>query len=46
MNKDFSVLVLGRALPEQARVRVIVGRDILDIYSVCFDGVQKEIEIT
>jgi len=46
LNKDFSVLVLGRDLPEQARVRAIVGRDILDIYKVCFDGVQKEIEIT
>jgi len=46
LNKDFSVLVLGRDLPEQATVKAIVGRDILDKYIICFDGVKKEIEIT
>lgn len=46
LNKDFSVLILGRDLPEQAIVNAIVGRDILDKYKVCFDGVRKEIEIT
>ena len=45
-NKDFSVLVLGRDLPEQAIVKAIVGRDILDKYKTCFDGVRKQIEIT
>lgn len=46
LNKEFSVLVLGRDLPEQAVVKAIVGRDILDKYKVCFNGVRKEIEIT
>lgn len=46
LNKDFSVLVLGRNLPEQAIVRAIVGRDILDKYRICFDGTRKEIEVT
>jgi len=46
LNKEFSVLVLGKDFPEQAIVRAIVGRDILDKYRVCFDGVRKEIEIT
>ena len=46
LNKEFSVLVLGRDLPEQAMVKAIVGRDILDKYRVCFDGMRKEIEIT
>lgn len=46
LNKDFSVLVLGRDLPEQAIVKAIVGRDILDKYKVCFNGMRKEIEIT
>ena len=46
LNKDFSVLVLGRNLPEQAMVKAIVGRDILDKYKVCFDGTRKEMEIT
>ena len=46
LNEDFSVLVLGRDLPEQAMVKAIVGRDILDKYKVCFDGIRKEVEIT
>ena len=46
LNKDFSVLVLGRDLPEQANIKAIVGRDILDKHKVCFDGIRKEIEIT
>ncbi|KPV63621.1 MAG: hypothetical protein AOA66_0753 [Candidatus Bathyarchaeota archaeon BA2] len=44
LNKEFSVLVLGRGLPEQAIIKAIVGRDILDKYKVCFDRIQKEIE--
>jgi len=44
-EKDFSILVFGRDLPEQATVKTIVGRDILDNYEVCFDGKAKEIEI-
>jgi len=46
LNKDFPVLVLGRNLPKQAIVNAIVGRDILDKYKVCFDGVKEEIDIT
>lgn len=46
LNKEFSVLVLGKDLPEQAVVKAIVGRDILDAYRACFDGIKKEIEIT
>lgn len=46
LNKEFSVLVLGRDLPEQAMVKAIVGRDILDKYRVCFDGIRKQIETT
>jgi hypothetical protein len=46
LNRDFSVLVIARDLPEQAIVKAIVGRDILDKYKVCFDGVKKEIDIT
>jgi predicted aspartyl protease len=46
LNKEFSVLVLGKDLPEQAVVKAIVGRDILDEYRACFDGIKKEIEIT
>lgn len=46
LNRDFSVLVLGRDLPEQATVKAIVGRDILDRYRICFDGARKEMEIT
>jgi hypothetical protein len=46
LNKEFSVLVLGKDFPEQAVVKAIVGRDILDAYRACFDGIKKEIEIT
>jgi len=46
LNKEFSILVLGKDLPEQAMVKAIVGRDILDAYRTCFDGIKKEIEIT
>jgi len=46
LDKEFSVLVLGRNLPKQAVVNAIVGRGILDKYKVCFNGVKKEIDIT
>jgi len=46
LDKEFSVLVLGRDFPEQAVVKAIVGRDVLDKYRVCFNGIRKEIEIT
>jgi len=46
LDKEFSILVLGRDFPEQAVVKAIVGRDILDKYRVCFNGMRKEVEIT
>lgn len=46
LNRDFSVLVLGRNLPKQAVVKAIVGRDILDKYKVCFNGIRKEVDIS
>jgi len=46
LERDFSILVFGRDLPEQATVKTIVGRDILDNHKVCFDGRVKEIEVT
>ncbi|MFQ6075418.1 MAG: hypothetical protein ACE5Z5_04700 [Candidatus Bathyarchaeia archaeon] len=46
LERDFSVLIFGRDLPEQAVIKAIIGRDILDHHKVCFDGTAKVIEIT
>jgi predicted aspartyl protease len=46
LGKKFHILVFGRDLPKQAQVKAMIGRDILDAYRACFDGVKKEIEIT
>jgi len=45
LNEEFNILVFGRDLPEQAQIKAMIGRDILDKYKICFDGVRKEIEI-
>jgi len=46
LGKEFHILVFGRDLPKQAQIKAMIGRDILDKYKACFDGVRKEIEIT
>ncbi|MEA2090155.1 MAG: aspartyl protease family protein [Thermoproteota archaeon] len=46
LGEEFNILVFGRDLPEQAQIKAMIGRDILDKYRICFDGVRKEIEIT
>ncbi len=46
LGKEFNVLVFGRDLPKQAQVKAMIGRDILDAYKACFDGLRKEMEIT
>lgn len=46
LGKEFRILIFGRNLPEQAGVRAMIGRDILDKYRLCFDGAKKEVEIT
>jgi len=46
LGREFHILVFGRDLPKQAQIKAMIGRDILDAYRVCFDGVRKEIEIT
>jgi predicted aspartyl protease len=46
LGKEFRILVFGRDLPKQAQIKAMIGRDILDAYKACFDGVKKEIEIT
>ncbi len=40
LGREFSLLVLGRDLPEQAFVKAIIGRDILDKHKICFDGIK------
>jgi len=46
LGKEFNILVFGRDLPKEAQIKAMIGRDILDAYRACFDGVRKEIEIT
>jgi len=46
LNKEFSILILGRTLLEQAIVKAIVGRGILDKFKVCFDGTKNEVDIS
>lgn len=43
--KRFSILVLGKNLPEKTAIKSIIGRDVLDNFKVCFDGRTKETEI-
>jgi len=45
LGREFYIPIFGRDLPEQAIVKAIVGRDILDNYKICFDGRVKEIEV-
>ncbi len=45
LDKEFSILVFGRDLPEQALVNSMIGRDILDHYKIGFDGIDKKIEV-
>ena len=44
-ERKFKLSVLGRNLPEQAGIKAIVGRDILDNYRVTFDGIVGEVAI-
>ena len=46
LSEEFNILVFGRDLPEQAQIKAMIGRDILDKYKIRFDGTRKEIEIT
>jgi len=46
LNKEYTILIFGKNLPEQAAIKAIVGRDILDNYKICFNGKAKEIEIS
>lgn len=46
LSEEFKILVFGRDLPEQAQIKAMIGRDILDKYKILFDGARKEIEIT
>lgn len=46
LSEEFKILVFGRDLPEQAQIKAMIGRDILDKYKIRFDGARKEIEIT
>ncbi len=45
LDEEVSTLVFARDLPEQAVVKAIVGRDILDNYKICFNGIARKIEI-
>ena len=45
LGKSHHLYVVGRDLPEQARIRALIGRDILDRYKVCFDGKNREITV-
>ena len=45
LSREFEVFVFGRDLPEQAEIKALVGRDILDRFNVCFNGRTKEVEI-
>lgn len=46
LGKRLRILVFGRDLSKQAQIKAMIGRDILDAYKACFDGIRKEIEIT
>ena len=46
LGREFYIPVFGRDLPEQAVIKAIVGRDILDNCKVCFDGERKELVFT
>jgi len=46
LGRDFNILIFGRDLPEQAQIKAMIGRDILDKHKACFNGVRKEIEIS
>lgn len=45
LDRKFFMLIFGRDLPEQALVKAMIGRDILDHYKTCFDSIRREVEI-
>jgi len=45
LGREFYIPIFGRDLPEQAVIKAMVGRDILDNFRICFDGTAREIEI-
>jgi len=45
LGREFYIPIFGRDLPEQAVIKAMVGRDILDNFRICFDGIAREIEI-
>jgi predicted aspartyl protease len=45
LGEQIMMFILGRDLPEEALIESVVGRDLLDKYKVCFDGVRKEVTV-
>jgi len=45
LGKTHHLYVVGRDLPEQARIRALIGRDVLDHYKVCLNGKSREITV-
>ncbi len=45
LGREFYIPIYGRDVPEQAVIKAVVGRDILDNFKICFNGRAKEIEI-
>lgn len=45
LNKEYELLVYGRNLPQQAFIKAIIGRDILDNYEISFNGISNEVKI-
>jgi len=45
-GKDFDLRVGVLELPEEGKIRALVGRNVLDSFRICLDGRRKEMEVS
>lgn len=43
LRDKYRLFVAARDLPEQAHIKALIGRDLLDNYKICFDGKKAEV---
>lgn len=45
VQKEYELIVIGLELHDKFPFKALIGRDLLDHYKTCFDGVKRELTI-
>jgi len=45
VQKEYELVVIGLELGNEFPFRALIGRDLLDHYKTCFDGIKEEVTI-